>query len=164
MPLSSSRKRQLRIAVYTLMAVAFLTLPCAFWPTTPSTLAEAIRKADEVVIYVGLPHQLFEKHDLEEELRTKQVIEFYGYPFYQEPIVLTSSVINRLSEVFGDQKTYLPWSGPKLCGGFHPDYVVEWRVGWNCYRALICFGCDEVQLGRWIWSRYDLAKDGDKAL
>jgi len=39
-----------------------------------------------------------------------------------------------------------PYVGPKECGGFHPDFMAEWAVGVDKYRAHFCFGCDEIKL------------------
>jgi hypothetical protein len=55
--------------------------------------------------------------------------------------------------------------GEKKCGGFHPDYAVEWSVGRDRYRALICFGCEEVKLfGPALESRNDLDRTAYKRL
>jgi hypothetical protein len=136
--------------------------------STLRAVTEAVRRADEVVLYEGLPHQLFEKRLLEEERRTRAVVELGGYPFYQEPLALTARDAERLSEVLGDRETYQPWKGEKLCGGFHPDYAVEWRVGANRYQALICLGCGELLLcGPWPWlphERFDMDKATGEAL
>ncbi len=52
--------------------------------------------------------------------------------------------------------TYKEFSGEKKCGGFHPDFAVEWQIGTAKYQALICFGCGEVKLfGPGYESRYD---------
>jgi hypothetical protein len=91
------------------------------------------------------------------ERRSKPVQELHGYPFYQEPMPLTREGAKTLSEVLAESATYEPFSGEKLCGGFHPDYAVEWHVGADRYRALLCFGCHEVKLfGPGVESRNDL--------
>jgi hypothetical protein len=107
---------------------------------------EAVRQADRVVLYEGLPHPMFESRLSVEERRNKAIHELNGYSFYQEPLPLTTADAERLSEILGGSGTYGLFSGEKLCGGFHPDYTVEWHVGENRYRALICFGCHEVKL------------------
>jgi hypothetical protein len=132
---------------------------------TPTAFAEAVRRANGVVLYEGLPHQLFEKRLLEEERRTKAVVEWGGYPFYQEPLALSARDAQRLAEVLGDPAAYQPWKGEKLCGGFHPDYAVEWHVGARRYRALICLGCGEFMLsGGWGWSRFEMDRAAGEAL
>ncbi len=51
--------------------------------------------------------------------------------------------INRL---FSKEGNAIPFGGPKTCGGFHPDYMVEWTVGDARYRAHVCFGCGEIMV------------------
>jgi hypothetical protein len=138
-----------------ILGVALLASSCQ--SNNPQAFSDAVRRADGVVLYEGLPHQMYEAHLLEEERRSKPVHDLDGYPFYQEPLKLTAEDANRLSEVLGESATYKPFSGEKKCGGFHPDYAVEWQVGANRYRALICLGCHEAKLfGPGLESRNDL--------
>ena len=145
-----------RLIVATVVAV---TVGGTLWAldhfrNNPRVFTEAVRRADKVVLYEGLPHQFFEKRLLEEERRTKAVVELDGYPFYQEPLPLAAQDAEYLSELLSDPAAYQPWKGEKLCGGFHPDYAVEWHVGTSRYRALVCLGCGEFQLSRpGFWAR-----------
>jgi hypothetical protein len=132
---------------------------------TLRAFTEAVRRADKVVLYEGLPHQLLEKRLLAEERRTSAVEELNGWPFYQEPLSLPARDAERLYGFLGDPATYLPFKGEKMCGGFHPDYAVEWHVGASRYRALLCFGCGEVMLfGPGLESRHELDKAAGEAL
>jgi hypothetical protein len=126
---------------------------------------ETVRQADKIAVYEGLPHQFFEPRALEKERRTKAVQDLNGYPFYQQPLTLDSTDAKRLSEILGDSATYKPFAGEKKCGGYHPDYAVEWSVSSDRYRALICFGCYEVKLfGPGLESHNDLDLDAYKRL
>jgi len=121
------------------------------------TFTKALRQADQTVLYEGLPHHLFEDDLMKEERRTKAVQELNGYVFYQEPLTLTTEDARRLSAILGKSTTYERFSGEKACGGFHPDYTVEWHAGKDRYRALICLGCHEVKLfGPGLQSRNNL--------
>lgn len=42
--------------------------------------------------------------------------------------------------------TYQPYSGPKKCGGFHPDYRLVWGSGRARREVQLCFGCREVKV------------------
>lgn len=129
------------------------------------SFTQAVRGAGKLALYEGLPHQSFEADLLERERKTKPVRELHGYPFYQETLALSKEDAHRLSEILGDANTYLPFSGEKKCGGFHPDYAVEWQVGSDVYRALICFGCREAKLfGPAIELRVDLSPVAYKQL
>ena len=39
---------------------------------------------------------------------------------------------------------YQPYGGPKLCGGYHPDYCFEWHSPQGTVYILLCTGCHEV--------------------
>jgi hypothetical protein len=106
----------------------------------------AIRGADTVVLLEGLPHQTWERELLEQERKSKPVQELHGYPFYKEPLDLRPEDAKRLTQVLADPSHLKPVEGQKLCGGFHPDYTVEWHHGSDTFHALVCLGCDEVKL------------------
>lgn len=128
-------------------------------------LVLAIRGADAMSLYEGLPHQRSEREALASERRSKPVVELDGYPFYAEPLELRADDGARLTEILGAAATILPWSGVKLCGGYHPDYALEWRRGEQRYRAHLCFGCEEVKLhGPGIALYYDLSESAVQAL
>jgi hypothetical protein len=108
-------------------------------------LAEAIGRADKVVLYEGLPHQM-ERGLLERELREKKTIERHGFPFYTEPLALTAEDGKTLIAMFTDPGSFRKWRAAKGCGGFHPDYLVEYHVGDEVYQMLVCFGCHDVNV------------------
>lgn len=109
-------------------------------------IAAWIQKADKVRLFEGLPHQEFAAKLLEQELKTKKTVNFQGFPFYEELLELKEADAKELTLFFRDRKSFKPYWGPKGCGGFHPDYCVEWQVGQESCRALICFGCGETML------------------
>jgi hypothetical protein len=102
-------------------------------------------KATKVVLYEGLPHQLWEAKLLKEELKTKKTVKINDFPFYKDVLPLRAGDGKKLTSLFGQPGVLVPFSGAKLCGGFHPDYCVEWQLGKDVYRAVICFGCHEVK-------------------
>ena len=111
--------------------------------------SEGVRRSSAIVLYEGLPHQMFEKRLLEEERGTKAVQEVQGFPFYREKLKLKDMDATRLSEVLSNTEKLgrVPVPGMvKRCGGFHPDYAVEWSQGEKRFQALICFGCGDVRL------------------
>jgi hypothetical protein len=98
------------------------------------------------VLYEGLPHQTFERELLARELRSQKTVRHHGYPFYQEPLPLSATDAREVTRVFADPASFHAWGGPKTCGGFHPDYCMEWHAGGEVYQSLICFGCREVKV------------------
>jgi hypothetical protein len=108
-------------------------------------VARAIRKADRVVLYEGLPHHLYPDL-LKKELQEKQTIEYHGFPFYTDLLDVREDDANRLVELSGNPESVQQMEGVKACGGFHPDYMIEYHVGEEVYRVLVCFGCHEVKV------------------
>ncbi len=127
-------------------------------------LAAQIKQAQSVVLYEGLPHQIFEKDSLDRELDTKQTVEIHQYPFYREPLPLTKEDATTLITLFCDGKTIKPDSAyvsmgyrtqnpdgsfttaGRACGGFHPDYCIEWHVNGKQFYMQVCFGCCMVKI------------------
>jgi hypothetical protein len=102
-------------------------------------------KAKKVVLHEGLPHQTWEAKLLETELKTKKTVKLNDFPFYQVSPSLTDDAAKELTALFRRAGSLKPYAGPKRCGGFHPDYAVDYCVGTEVYRVLICFGCHEVK-------------------
>ena len=109
-------------------------------------LVAAIAKAESVTLYEGLPHQVHEADLLKSELAAQKTVSRHGFPFYAATLPLKEKDAKALLALAADDKAYQPWAGAKMCGGFHPDYLVEFRVGKDVYRMQVCFGCQEVKL------------------
>ena len=129
------------------MTLATAGLLALIWYSWPQ-IYDTVRRADRLTVYEGLPHPMYEEEAFREELRTKETTEFLGFPFYREPLDLKPEDVEALCEALGDGSTYKTYGGEKKCGGFHPDYAVEWSVEGKVYRCLICFGCVEVRESR----------------
>jgi hypothetical protein len=110
------------------------------------SLFAAIRAADQLLLYEGLPHQSEEQASFEAEYRNKPTVRLQGFRFYRTPLAVSASDEVTLKAVLGDEGSYREWKGPRLCGAFHPDYLAEWQVGGRSYQFLICFGCGEVKV------------------
>lgn len=137
--------------------VSLLSTACGRGPLTRSgetdtnfgnykLLSEKVGKADKVVLYEGLPHQRSERKLLAAELETKETVQHHGFPFYAEPVKLKEEDAEQLTKLFTDADSFEPFGGYKKCGGFHPDYCIEWHAGQEVYRCLVCFGCGEVKV------------------
>lgn len=137
-----------------LLAIVIATVAqgCATRPPVAS-----VKPSDKLTLYEGLPHQFFERKALEQE-KKKPTVELGGFPFYREPLDLKNDDLQTLKNLIGDAGTLKPFSGAKKCGGFHPDYAVEWQSGKDVHRYLICFGCWEAKvIGPQGEAMYDVA-------
>lgn len=127
-------------------------------------LAKAIAQADKVVLFEGLPHQAWESELLKKELADKKTVQFANFPFYAETLELKNGDSKKLIATAGNADSYREFRGEKKCGGYHPDYAIEFHVGQEKYRVLVCFGCHEaIVTGPKATVRTDLGDDGYKA-
>ena len=109
-------------------------------------IAEGIRRASSLNLYEGLPHQGWEADQLKKELATKKTLRIHGFPFYERPLPIAADEVEPLRRLCAAADSFLSYGGPKLCGGYHPDYCLAWRDGEATYHLLICFGCHEMKL------------------
>jgi hypothetical protein len=93
------------------------------------SLIAAIRDADELVLYEGLPHQGNERELFNREKQRTDTLTLQDYPFYNEPLNVSDDEKKALRALLGDEQSFTQWRGEKKCGGFHPDYLAEWQVG-----------------------------------
>jgi len=107
-------------------------------------VAQRVRAAAAATLLEGLPHQLVEHGLYLQELRTRKTVEIAGYAFYQRPLPLADADREALRGILSDPGAFHPYTGPKRCGGFHPDYALVWGRGRQAERVLICFGCHEI--------------------
>ncbi len=127
--------------------------------------AWAIRDAETVILHEGLPRS--GSRGFADEL-TKPHEELDGYLFYGETIDLAPDDARTLTEAFTDRTTFSSFmpivGGMYACGGFHPDYSIEWRRGPLSLRAQVCFSCGQVEVaGSGLRTRYDLRRPGSLA-
>jgi len=136
-------------------------LVAVVWHFRPQVY-DTLLQADRLTVFEGLPHPMYEEEMFQGELKTKQTIQLSGFPFYREPLDLNDEDIRTLRGLLGERSTYKSYSGEKKCGGFHPDYAVEWSSEGRVYRCFICFGCSEARFdgpqGETFF--YDLRSEG----
>jgi hypothetical protein len=105
-----------------------------------TSLFKAIEKAELTALYEGLPR------DANEAQFSGQTTTIHGYPFFSTPLELPAKDKEQLQAFLGSERSFDQWTGYKKCGGFHPDFCVEWTLEGEVYRMLICFGCCEVEI------------------
>ena len=98
-----------------------------------------------VTLLEGLPHQLVEHASFLDERRAKRTVEVGGYFFYRTPRPLAPDAAGEVRALCADPQSYGAYTGPKRCGGFHPDYALRWGQGQDAVYTLVCFGCHETQ-------------------
>jgi hypothetical protein len=105
-------------------------------------LSTSIADADQLDVLEGLPRASTET--LDRTGANSDTVEIDGWDFYSKPLELTPAVSNRLRMTLLDYASFQPYSGGKFCGGFHPDFCVQWKYRGASYHALVCLGCNEI--------------------
>ncbi|MFL5330147.1 MAG: hypothetical protein ACJ8C4_14695 [Gemmataceae bacterium] len=111
-------------------------------------------------VFEGLPHHSYESELLGKELKTKITFEIGQYPFYKSPLTIRANDLADLAHITRNPESYRRLVGEKKCGGFHPDFALEWLLGARKIDVSICFGCCEAKIsdGNWV-VRVDLDKN-----
>ena len=107
---------------------------------------DGVQNATKLTLYEGLPHQLFERQELKQERASKPTIIIHHFPFYRETLDVTIDDASKVLSILGNKTSFMPFRGPKKCGGFHPDYCAEIETGTGTSHFLICFGCGEAKI------------------
>ena len=111
-----------------------------------SQLARVLPPPDATLaaIHRGLPHQMWASGELFRDLFTTGNRSIGGYRFYTTSIAGSDEFRRALTSAMRTPALYQPYRGPKLCGGYHPDYCFEWRSPQGTVYGLLCTGCHEV--------------------
>ncbi len=109
------------------------------------SVLEGIGKSGEVLLYEGLPSEFWEPQLREQELDRKKTIGLHGYAFYDDRIALPATDVERFTSLLSSKASFKRYRGQKPCGGYHPDYCVEWKTADATTQALICMECGEVK-------------------
>lgn len=114
--------------------------------TNIGPLTKAISGGRRIAVYEGLPHPYSEPRLYAAERKTKGFVERHGFPFYDAAARPGEAEEKTLTALCGNPATFSRWEGEKACGGFHPDWCLEWPGDGGVHRLLICFGCGEGRL------------------
>ncbi len=109
-----------------------------------SAYLKSIEDVDSFLVFEGLPRLKGKR--LEDIKQKNDTLEIGGWSFFAKPLEVSDSTADLLRWTLVDFKSFEPYGGPKFCGGFHPDFCVEWEVGGEKQYMQICFGCEEALL------------------
>jgi hypothetical protein len=121
-------------------------------------LVSAIGRADSLAVLEGLPNRWTL---IPPDCDSTAIASIANYWFFKDRTIVDVRKRQAIAKAMTAKDAFEPWSGEKLCGGFHPDYCLQWHCGTEIHRALLCFGCHEViYAGPKGSMRYDI---GDNA-
>lgn len=110
------------------------------------SILDELPQSGDVALYEGLPSEFWEPHLWESEATQRKTIRLHGHLFYDERLVPQESDRKQLTSLLTNPRSFQRYRGTKTCGGYHPDYCLEWKHGEATTRALICLECSEIQL------------------
>lgn len=109
-------------------------------------ILSAIPKSSDVRLYRGLPSEFWEPELRTKELGRARTIRLHGYPFYEPSEPIPRAEADRLTALLSSRATFRRHNGRNQCGGYSPEFCIEWKAGEGGIRALICVECSEVKL------------------
>lgn len=110
-----------------------------------TSILDGIHRSGEIALYEGLPSEFWEPQLREREASQKKTISINGYLFYDKRLAPRGPDLEQFTRLFSDARSFRRYQSTKVCGGYHPDYCIEWKKGDVTTRALICLECGEVQ-------------------
>ncbi len=109
--------------------------------------ASGVKASVKLRLFEGLPHQGWEKDLLKSELASKQTFKSHGHYFYETEITPSEADAAALTKLATSAPTFVEWRGSKLCGAFHPDWLLRWTTADGQTHGLhFCFNCHEAKL------------------
>ncbi|GAA5495978.1 hypothetical protein Rhal01_02159 [Rubritalea halochordaticola] len=124
------------------------SLPNESFMSQISPILKHVQTKSKITLHEGLPHQLWDKELLAAELKKQKHEMRQGFAFYVP--AQSSNIVpedrKQLLAILADPESYEPYSGPKRCGGYHPDFSVEFQSGKHLVEIQLCFGCHESKL------------------
>ncbi|MEO6183695.1 MAG: hypothetical protein ABIP71_11485 [Verrucomicrobiota bacterium] len=104
----------------------------------PKVVSSKNQKIGKIVR--GLPHNFNDEDEFVRDLWNSENVSIHGYRFYKEPLQSTPEFESILHSVMTSQKSFRPYGGPKMCGGYHADFAAQFEDSW----FLVCLGCHEI--------------------
>lgn len=86
---------------------------------------------------------MWESELLKKEKERDDVVEIGGFGFYTDFWKIEDP--ERIFDVILNPDHFERYGGPKLCGGYHPDYNFIVKKGSDLLHIQVCFGCHELK-------------------
>jgi hypothetical protein len=133
------------LSIHLLTALSLFAHPHEDLPVDASEEArQALAKAKTFTLAEGLPHPAKETNLFTTQAQRKDTQQITGFFFYKPDQKIDPATTDKLRQIIANSDNLTEWKEHKTCGGFHPDWSLNWRRGWSKDRALICFSCEEI--------------------
>ena len=106
----------------------------------------AISKECKVQVFEGLPHPRWDPDLLAAESKRGISFEDHGFLFYAPVRDISKADTGALKRSLQSEKSYSRFKGFKMCGGYHPDFLIRMIGDGGMVSFQICFGCGEARI------------------
>ncbi len=106
---------------------------------------DALLTSKTLTLSEGLPHPAKEAAAFAREEKRRDTLTLADFKFYKPDLKPDPARDQRLRQIIASPASLAMWT-QKRCGGFHPDWSVNWRSGRKDIHALVCFGCKELMI------------------
>ena len=129
------------------------------WSMSHATLEEIIASYDRIAqvlggvskeykveVFEGLPHPRWEPSLLAAEAKRGNSFEDHGFLFYTPASRITEADTVAVRRILRLEKNFSQFKGFKMCGGYHPDFLIRLSDENTIVSFQICFGCGEARI------------------
>jgi hypothetical protein len=109
-------------------------------------ILSGIPGAGDLLLYEGLPSEFWEPELRQTALRETETTVLHGYTVYDDARLLPVEDARLLTALLSAKESFAPYRSGKSCGGFQPEFCVEWKADGAAIQALISLECGEAKL------------------
>ena len=109
------------------------------------SIAFSVKDSDSVYLYMGLPHQVWDSEVYRQMQEDRATTELHGELFHAAAIQPDAADAEALRLLCSRTQSFVPYRGPKNCGGYHADWCLVWKSGGKRTIMQFCFGCCEMK-------------------
>lgn len=106
-------------------------------------IVQKMNTASELSVYRGLPAS---QNSAYEAALGKPNIERHGFHFYASAHKLSSDESGEIKRILSERALFTSLPVFRMCGGFHPDYSIEFHDSSGDYEIQLCLGCGEIRI------------------
>jgi hypothetical protein len=92
----------------------------------------------------GLPHNYFDSLDFLHAVWLSPTWSYHGYCFEFSEWSPSPEFRTLVHSAFTQKHSFKQYGGPKLCGGYHADFLAEFTTSTGTTQFMVCLGCHEV--------------------
>jgi hypothetical protein len=103
------------------------------------------RVASRVEVFEGLRRREVDEDGYARESKRADTFRNHDFHFYAPAMHMSPAQLSKVLSGAVHDTSYKAWSGPKFCGGFHPDLLVRFGCDSGVIDLHLCFGCHEAR-------------------